>query len=559
VPVTAVFSQPLNPATVTASTVSVTTGGVPIAGTRVLSASDRGPNTVVTFTPSVPWTASTAITVSITTGVQSAVGSALLAAQSAVFSTGTAADGTAPTVVAVNPATGATGIFTNQTVTVQFSEPLNPATVTAASVALTAGGTPVAVQQVLTGTNNSAVVLVPNALLSPTTTYTFTAAATVTDAAGNALAAPFTSTFTTTTTADNFRPSVVSVSPPNGTTGVAANAIITVTFSEPMNPGTINSNNLSIDGPEGRVRGTYVLSANNTVVTFTPTFPLFAGRSYTITSRVALQDVVGNALVNSQTTMFTTILAPGTGALPNAATLTINPGSLFANGLIPTTAIISNILLNGSPVPNGTIIAVTASPAYVQTSAGGTISGPSVGTSPDGRFLLFSTLNASVTVSYTPPDLTSLPPNQTASGVVQVASVDADGWPVNLIGQGTATLFAVQSATISASPTALPANGTSTSALTVTVRDRNNALVPDGTKVGLTAAAIFQASVGGTIVGGTTSGGDPRIQVFTTAGGQFTATYRSGTSTGSATIQAVTVDAIGQPTGLAGTTPITLQ
>jgi methionine-rich copper-binding protein CopC len=482
----------------------------------------------------------------------------LLAAQSAVFSTGTAADLTAPTVGAVNPVDGATGIFTNQTVTVQFSEPLNPATVTAASVALTAGGSPVAVQRTVTN-SGSAVVLVPDQLLSPTTTYTVTVAATVTDAAGNALAAPFTSTFTTTTTVDNFRPSVVNISPANGTTGVTANALITVTFSEPMNPGSVNSNNLSIDGPEGRVRGTYVLSANNTVVTFTPTFPLFAGRSYTITSRVSLQDVVGNALVNPQTTTFTTVLAPGTGALPTAATLTINPGSLFANGLIPTTVIISNILLNGSPAPNGTIIGVTASPAYVQTSAGGTISGPSTGASPDGRFLLFATLGASVTVSYTPPDLTSLPPNQTASGVVQVAAVDADGWPVNLIGQGTALLFAVQSATINASPTAIPANGSSTSSLTVTVRDRNNALVPDGTKVGLTAAAIFQSSVGGTILGGTTSVGDPRIQIFTTAGGQFTTTYQSGTSPGTATIQAVTIDALGRPTGLPGTALITLQ
>ena len=559
VPVTALFSQPLNPATVTASTFSVTTGGVPIAGTRALSAGERGPNTVVTFTPTAPWTASTAITVSITTGVQSAVGSALLAAQSAVFSTGTGADGTAPTVVAVNPAAGATGIFTNQVFTVQFNETLNPATVTAASVALTAGGTPVAVQRILTGTNNSAVVLVPDALLSPNTTYTFTATTTVTDQAGNALAAPFTSTFTTTTTADNFRPSVINVSPPNGTTGVAATAIITVTFSEPMNPGSVNSNTLSIDGPEGRVRGTYVLSANNTIATFTPTFPLFAGRSYTITARVGLQDLVGNALVNPQTTTFTTVLAPGTGALPTAATLTINPGSLFANGLIPTTAIISNITISGTPVANGTIIAVTASPAYVQTSAGGTISGPSIGSSPDGRFLLFSTLNASVTVSYTPPDLTALPPNQTASGVVQVASVDTDGWPVNLIGQGTTTLFAMQSATINASPTAIPANGSSTSALTVTVRDRNNALVPDGTRVGMTAASIFQSSVGGTIVGGTTSTGDPRVHIFTTAGGQFTASYQSSTSPGTATMQAVTVDALGRPTGLAGTTSITLQ
>jgi adhesin/invasin len=137
--------------------------------------------------------------------------------------------------------------------------------------------------------------------------------------------------------------------------------------------------------------------------------------------------------------------------------------------------------------------------------------------------------------------------------------VDADGRPVNLIGQGAATLFAIGNATVTASPTTLPANGTSTSSITVTVRDRNNNLVPDGTKIGLTAAAIFQASVGGTITGGTTSTGDPRVQIFTTAGGQITAMYQAGTSPGTAVIQAVTVDALGRPTGQAGFASITLQ
>jgi hypothetical protein len=238
----------------------------------------------------------------------------------------------------------------------------------------------------------------------------------------------------------------------------------------------------------------------------------------------------------------------------------VNPASLFANGLIPTTVIISNITRNGVPVPNGTIIAVTAAPAFTQASVGGSISGPSTGTSPDGRFLLFSTFGAQVTVSYTPPNLTALAPNMTASGIIQVASVDLDGRPVALLGQGTTTLFGVQTATISANPTTLIANGITTSPINVTVRDRNGNLVPDGTPVGITTAPIYtQTSVGGTILGGTMSTGDPRIQIFTTIGGQFTATYRSFTTPGSAVIQGMTLDTTGHPTGLAGTVAITLQ
>jgi hypothetical protein len=141
-----------------------------------------------------------------------------------------------------------------------------------------------------------------------------------------------------------------------------------------------------------------------------------------------------------------------------------------------------------------------------------------------------------------------------------VASVDLDGTPVSLIGQGTTTLFGIQTATHSANPTTLKADAITTSLLSVTVRDRNGNLVPDGTRIGITAAPIYtQTSAGGTILGGTTSTGDPRIKIFTTVGGQCTATYRSSTIPGNAVIQGMTLHGTGRPTGLAGTITITLQ
>ena len=231
--------------------------------------------------------------------------------------------------------------------------------------------------------------------------------------------------------------------------------------------------------------------------------------------------------------------------------MTINPASPFPNGVIATTVIVTNVNRNGIVVPNGTIIGITAKPAFT-ASAGGTISGPSTGTSPDSRFLLFSTVGGGITVSYTPPDLTSLGPGTGVNGVVQVASVDLDGRPELLIAQGAATLFGIQSVTLTASATTLPADGTSTAAVSATFRDHNGNLVPDGTRVGLTAAPIFTASAGGTIEGGTTSAGDARVRIFTTTGGQISATYRAPTNRGSgqAVIQAVTVDAAGNPTAL---------
>ena len=63
------------------------------------------------------------------------------------------------------------------------------------------------------------------------------------DAAGNPLVSQFTSTFTTAAIADNTAPTIVSRSPANNATGVATNTLVTVTFSEPMDPTTINSTN----------------------------------------------------------------------------------------------------------------------------------------------------------------------------------------------------------------------------------------------------------------------------------------------------------------------------
>jgi len=47
------------------------------------------------------------------------------------FTTANVVDTTAPTVVAVTPGNGATGIGTNGQVVISFSESVNPATVTA--------------------------------------------------------------------------------------------------------------------------------------------------------------------------------------------------------------------------------------------------------------------------------------------------------------------------------------------------------------------------------------------------------------------------------------------
>jgi hypothetical protein len=376
------------------------------------------------------------------------------------------------------------------------------------------------------------------------------------------MASTFTSPFTTETGMDNYQPTLISVSPSNGTIEVPPTNPVVITFSESVDPITLSGANCYInDSSNVKVPSTIALSAGNAQVTITPVNPLFAGRNYSIYVTTGVKDIAGNSLKSGLTSAFTTALAPGTGTLPPGATITINPKSLFANGEISTTATISNINFNGTPVPNGTLVAVTASPAFNLNSVGGIISGPSVGTSVDTRFLLFETEGASVTVFYTPPEIDWLTPGATADGVIQVAAADADTRPASLIVQDKATLFSVKTASLTANPATLPADGVSQSTVEVVVRDNLNSLVPDGTEIGITVAPVFVPnSAGGTILGGTQSDADYRVKTFSTAGGRVTLIYQAPNSRGPgyAIIQAVTVNSQGAPTGLINSVTINL-
>ena len=61
-------------------------------------------------------------------------------------------------------------------------------------------------------------------------------------------------TVTVTVTNDTGQPSVTSVSPANGASGVAQNAFVTATFSEPMAPASISSSTFELRNAAGRAR-----------------------------------------------------------------------------------------------------------------------------------------------------------------------------------------------------------------------------------------------------------------------------------------------------------------
>ncbi len=108
-------------------------------------------------------------------------------------------DTTPPTVASVNPANGATGVAITADVLVNFSEAVDPATVTPASVALQLGSFVVPVTRTLEN-GNRVVRLHPTSGLGNNSTYALSVSGAVTDAANNPLSgAPVNAGFTTAT------------------------------------------------------------------------------------------------------------------------------------------------------------------------------------------------------------------------------------------------------------------------------------------------------------------------------------------------------------------------
>jgi PKD repeat protein len=106
----------------------------------------------------------------------------------------------APTVVATTPAAGALNVPLNTPVVVQFSEPVDPATVTAASIVLQLGGEPVSGQRSLSA-DRLTVTLRPDTELQPRSAYTLVLTGAVRDLAGHGLVPSLPIQFSTLDTA----------------------------------------------------------------------------------------------------------------------------------------------------------------------------------------------------------------------------------------------------------------------------------------------------------------------------------------------------------------------
>ena len=209
--VVATFSADMDSSSITSANFTLTgPSAVAVPGTV-----SYGRRTAV-FAPSGALAANATYTASIGTGVRGLTGLPLPARVSWSFVTGAAGDANAPVVVAVSPASAASGVAIGQPVSVTFSEPMNPITMTTANLVVTTPGAAGAAARPVTGTvsfdvatNTATFVrinhlttpvafhLTPVSNLEPNTTYTATLGTGAKDLAGNALAESKVWSFTT--------------------------------------------------------------------------------------------------------------------------------------------------------------------------------------------------------------------------------------------------------------------------------------------------------------------------------------------------------------------------
>jgi hypothetical protein len=109
---------------------------------------------------------------------------------------------------------------------------------------------------------------------------------------------------------DSEGPTLVSVSPSDGASGVSIDQDITATFSEEIDPLSVTSGSFSVSSGGNQVSGS--LSISGRTVSFSPSSSLAFETVYTITAATSITDLANNRLTTSGRSTFTTEDAPDT-------------------------------------------------------------------------------------------------------------------------------------------------------------------------------------------------------------------------------------------------------
>jgi len=285
--VTAIFSTPMDPLTINATTFTIK------RGTTVIPGSFTYLGSTASFTPTSALTPNTLYIGTITTGAKTVLGTPMTNNYVWTFTT------SIPPTVITDPANNATGVILNKIVSATFSVPMDPTTLTATTFTIKQGTTPVVGTISYSGTTAT---FVHALAFAPNTVYTGTITAGAKNALGTPLAADYVWTFTT-----GISPTLTT-DPANLATNVVLNKVVTASFSVPMDPSTISGTTFTLANGTTPVAGTVTYSG--TTASFTPSVNLLPGVQYTGTITSGTKSLAGIPLAVDYVWKFTTGAVP---------------------------------------------------------------------------------------------------------------------------------------------------------------------------------------------------------------------------------------------------------
>ncbi|XDD50776.1 Ig-like domain-containing protein [Leptospira sp. WS92.C1] len=269
----------------------------------------------------------------------------------------------APKVIYSIPAPGQTGVAKDQKIILTFNKPIDVQSCIGAF----------AMQPGLTGLfdiNGNVLTFTPSQRWQGGITYVANLSNRCEDEEGRDLEKPYSINFSVST--DVIQPDVISVRGKKNATGclpaspfmdivnfqsnfysntdVCVNSPIVVTFTKPMNRGSVESNFLTIP----QLVGAYVWSNNNTVLTYTPSTSFTTGLTYVLTISRTAMDTSENPLLQTVTASFTVgsevakpfvimqdgFIQDATGCSPGTLASLLFPGGLMnstglCTGIVP--------------------------------------------------------------------------------------------------------------------------------------------------------------------------------------------------------------------------------
>jgi len=242
-----------------------------------------------------------------------------------------------PSVQAVTPTAGATGVASTVQPTATFSTTMDPTSITTSTFTLTPqGGSSSIPASVSYNAPTSTATLAPGSALAPSTTYVATLTTGLKSSSGASLAGPVSWMFTTQAPP---APRVISQVPVAGATSVASAVVVQAQFDRPLDPGSVNGSTFTVSAGGTLVGGTVAYDDASQTASFTPSAALTASTTYTATLTSGITSSQGAQIASPVSWSFTTaaplpppdttpptvcISSPVAGAIGGTVTLAAN-------------------------------------------------------------------------------------------------------------------------------------------------------------------------------------------------------------------------------------------